>query len=92
MTASTREGRPDPSTGEAAPRQVIGRFVQPATDDRNGHAEAGMRPVVAVFCYDGPDSYIGGHVRQLVAALATVGGRFTCSRASRLPSTTRRCA
>lgn len=32
-----------------------------------------MRPVVAVFCCDGPDSFIGRHVRQVVAALAARG-------------------
>src|SRR5437763_15513748 len=61
-----------------APRQVIGRFLDSANGPapaeaagRNGLLEAGPdRPAVAVFCHDGPDSYIGGHVAGGFPALA----------------------
>src|SRR5262245_37957840 len=71
-----------PPAAAAPPRQVIGRFVEPvgsATTPgesvyRNGAATAATaKPPVAVFCHEGPDSFLGTHVARTVEALAQRG-------------------
>jgi glycosyltransferase involved in cell wall biosynthesis len=64
------------------PKQIIGRF----TAQGNGHyapVEAvrevlgeeafGLSSPLALFCHEPPDSYIGGHVRGIISALARRG-------------------
>jgi len=88
---STKMGNPGQSTGKAdrepsSPRQVIGRFIQSqssATD--NGQAAPLTTPgstqprhnlpAVAVFCSEPPDSFLGGHVTQIVKTLAQRGNQ-----------------
>src|SRR5437773_2511241 len=66
---------------EAVPRDVIGRFLKPS----NGTAllagpvaaesspQAPLPVPLAVFCHEAPDSYVGGHVRHILTALAGRG-------------------
>jgi hypothetical protein len=71
------------ATERAEPRQVIGRFIDAKkaetaklVNEVNGHdQDLGKpgKPAIAVFCYEPPDSYIGLHVTNVVAALAGRG-------------------
>jgi glycosyltransferase involved in cell wall biosynthesis len=84
METTTRTG---PSTDEpveqsAEPRalpvqrQVIGRFLPRVNGNRAKQALNGSaRPSLAVFCHESPDSYIGGHVLQMVQTLVNRGQR-----------------
>lgn len=53
------------TTTEGRKRQTIGRFV-------SGNSTPEARPL-ALFCFDAPDSFIGGHVARLAAVLAKRG-------------------
>jgi glycosyltransferase involved in cell wall biosynthesis len=88
MTRKTREQREDdPKTQPAVqdrPKQVIGRFVDPqpakaavtpepaSVPTVNGKAPGSATPI-AVFCHEPPESYIGGHVAQIIPILAKRG-------------------
>jgi glycosyltransferase involved in cell wall biosynthesis len=80
------EGPATATQTEPQPRQIIGRFLLPAEGNGTARVEdllpppaaaarpaegaPGGRPPLAVFCHEPPDSYIGGHVARIVAALA----------------------
>lgn len=83
MSSTKEQAVPDvtrETSGDASPRQVIGRFLDssserqtpvPDTRGRNGRVEIRpARPPLAVFCHEPPDSFVGGHVSKVVSALA----------------------
>jgi glycosyltransferase involved in cell wall biosynthesis len=72
------------ASAETAPRQIIGRFLEPI----NGAIPAvvpsnlapeepaeptAARPALAVFCHEAADSFLGAHVRETVTTLAGRG-------------------
>lgn len=83
MRPSIRESRkdePTTRTEDRTPQQIIGRLLEGASESVavsnqvNGEPQAGSsRPPVALFCHEPAESFIGGHVRHLAAALAERG-------------------
>jgi glycosyltransferase involved in cell wall biosynthesis len=66
-----------PEGHEARPREVIGRLLAPRTTPvaarREGEVLRLGPPPIACFCFEAPDSFLGKHVRQVVAELARRG-------------------
>src|SRR5689334_8843744 len=88
MTISTQErhGTEASQTIETAeqPQKIIGRFIE-TSNGAVKETPAEEQPILAVFCHDPPESYIGGHVAR-VAPLLARGGR-TVHLFSRYPFT-----
>ncbi|MFO0877211.1 MAG: glycosyltransferase family 4 protein [Gemmataceae bacterium] len=84
MRIRIRDGRPGLNTPETtgaipAPRQVIGRLLEPVAAAPESNLAPGsvekppVKPPIAVFCHEPPDSFIGRHVIRTVHALAELG-------------------